>query len=276
MLEYTLIALFIIFLLFFVILSILQIRKFFYQTIDGFAHYPNAIKLIIAPHILIFIISLSAFLVYLWLLPSNTITLNSFLITCAAIIIMTLFNFIILFALYFYLQKKLREEGYLTIYEANADDGLLTEEELLETAQYANSIFLLEYFYILRNNLSMILIFYLFFFTFPTTIIEETKIVKKKIDKKEGHNLIDDAKIYAGDNWYNKLWENRKKYIQRFGYDKYMQMFGHKLGALEMEFRTRELKEENFKTERVNIEREKENILYNYEQKKSDTKTINR
>ncbi|HPN29798.1 MAG TPA: hypothetical protein PKY81_02460 [bacterium] len=266
MIIYLLYGLYFFFLVLILSASAIQIKKFFNSSIDGFIHYRNSLRIIIAPHILILIASLIIFFSYLIVFNDQTVTIKSFSISLIFICLASLLNLSVFYALYFFLRKKLKNEGYITMVEL--------EETDIEPG-YINKFLKKEYFVIVRNNLGLLFIVYLFFFIFPTSLVDESYKFKKFDDKKiEGRDIIDDAKFYGGKDWFLKLVSARKKYIQKFGIEKYLQVFGEKMGPIEGDIKEYELKQEALKIEKENIEKAKERILFSTYDRLSDTSII--
>jgi len=168
--------------------------------------------------------------------------------------------------MYIITKRRLRNEGYITVIDP--DDTETDPKHIEKTLKK-------EYNAIIRNNIGLLAIVYLFFFIFPTTMIDEPRArTIKSAPIREGHTIVGDAQKYEGVNWFEKLVANRKRYIKRFGYEAYMKRFGEQMAAIEPAIREYELKKETLKTERENIEKEKERILYGNEGYK-DTGVIN-
>ncbi|MBP7653043.1 hypothetical protein KA977_06455 [Candidatus Dependentiae bacterium] len=268
MIIYLLYALYSFFLIFLLVSSVLQIKKYFNSTIDGFIHYENSLKTIIIPHSLILLISLITFFVYLIIYNDQTITIKSFGTSMIFICFASAINLVIYYFLYYFLHKKLKNEGYITMIE-------LEESEI--EPRYINELLKKEYFNIVRNNLGLLFIIYLFFFIFPTSLIEESKPIIKSDDKQiEGRSIVKDAQFYAGQNWFYKLVEVRKKYIEKHGIAKYKQVFGEKMAPIESDIREFELKQETLKFEKENIEKAKERILFSTYDRLSDTALLDK
>ncbi|HON57495.1 MAG TPA: hypothetical protein PLM75_00595 [bacterium] len=235
-----------------IIYSFKQTQKFFNSTIDGFLHYPNSTKYLVIPHILICLISISIFAIYTFIYQNQSINLKIFLTAIFTILFLTLINYLTLLILYVYLKSKLKKEGYIALYE--------TDNELGDS-EYINKILSKEFNAMIRNYVGIIAVVYLFFFIFPTSLIDEKKISKES-GNRQGRNIIDDAKFYGGSDWFVKLVHNRRKYIQRWGYAAYMKNFGEQMKDIEPEIILYEKKNEAIDYEKTRIEREKERILY--------------
>ena len=244
------------FVIFFLSVSYIHTKRFFSKTIDGFIHHPSADKIIIYFHISMLLYSLVFFSLYLFQFDNHSVTLKSFLISVLIIGIITILNFLIYEALYKYLKKKLRNDGYITIADQDEENGI--------ESSYIENILLKEYRSISRNFVGLLSIFYLFFFIFPTNVIDERVFTVKKntFSSRGEHNIVNDAQHYYGDKWFTKLVEARRKYVKRHGLEKFNRFFGEKFKPIENEIAQYELKQQLIIIEAEKIEKEKEKILH--------------
>jgi hypothetical protein len=193
----------------------------------------------------------------------QSITLKHFIFIIIALAVLGSLYYIIFKILYYFLSNKLNNEGFLPI----SDETGEVESE------YILSVLRKQYNFILNNYVSLFIILFLIFFMFPTTIVDYPEVTKDsgKEDKWYGKGVIASVKQKFGDKWFKQLAYDRKKYIEKHGYEKYIKMFGEQLGHLEPAFRDYELRQELNRLEHEKIIKEKNKILFSDYDLFSDT-----
>ncbi len=234
--TYILFGIYIVFLISFLVVSILQTKKYFDSTIDGFIHHPSALNLIIYFHAAILILSLVFFIFYLKRFNNQTLTLNNFLYSIIIIFLISIFNYFIYEIMYKVIKAKLRNDGFIAFSDIDGEpiDSEYTEELLKK-----------EYRTHIRNFVGLLSIFYLFFYIFPTTVTIEPKILKNQIKQAPlERDIVEDAKYYHGSKWFLKLVDARRKYIKKYGMNAYIKNFSRQLGPVEQDIIQYELKQQ--------------------------------
>ena len=76
------------------ILSVRNIRVFFFNTVDGFSHYSKQLRYIIIPHIFILIVSIIYYKFFSIKFFDSSINLKKYLFLITSILSLSLFNYL--------------------------------------------------------------------------------------------------------------------------------------------------------------------------------------
>jgi hypothetical protein len=213
-----------------------KIKEYFDNTVDGFSHYQKRNNYLLSPVLLILLISILLSLYYFFGIKASTLNIKIFSKILGLVVSASCLNFLILYLIYKLLFFNLSKEGYLLLGDS--------DETFSSSSEFNNSILKKEYFRIAYNYVILLSVVYFIFLLFPTTIVE--KDIKLSNNSQIGNlkrSLVRDAQLKYGDKWFEKMYEDRNNYIKKYGYKKYLEIFGSQLNYLELEFKDYELKQ---------------------------------